>query len=699
MEIKIKNCNNIVEGKLNIEENKLNIEYGLNGTGKSTIASAISSMENLSFLKPFGRDAEPEVTTSKKINNVVIFNTEFVNNVVFNNDSVIDNSFDVFIKSEKYDERREKIISDLRKLNQEPLSNNETKNLIDILSNLSSRLKLTKNNQNMYLTSEFKSVLNKENIYNIPKELKKYDVFFKQEEKNIDWIDWRTKGFEFDNENKCPFCADELEQNYGNEKKKFQQTFKKNDVKHLTELKRLIENLKPYMSPEKFERVINCVTTPKEDSEIKMTFAKFTTENVYLLDKFNEISNFDSYNFRNPSEISKLGDIVKRLKIEKEGLEFYNTDLFLKMCDTINEKIKLIYSNIDELKKEMGALNGIIESTIEKSKTEINEFLEIAGYDYRFDLIVEKENSAKTILQYTKNEKIENVEKIEKHLSWGEKNAFALILFMFYALSKNADLIILDDPISSFDGNKKYAIIDRLFSNEKKLKSLNNKTVLMLTHDFEPIIDFIKNGKPNKDANASYIKNYKGTLQVKSILKKDIKSINELYYKYFTNDNLNIVSRVIFLRKYIEISNVDQNNEKDNAYQILSCLIHGKKTITRKINNYYENMSNDEIESGTKYIKKFIKDFNYNQLLINTYNPERLIKLFENETNDYIKIQIFREYREIVNIRGKLDDVVLKFIDEIYHVENDYMYSIDLIEYDMIPDFIMRKIEDFMKSE
>lgn len=699
MEIEIKNCNNIVEGKLNIEENKLNIEYGLNGTGKSTIASAISSMENLSFLKPFGKDAEPEVTTSKKINKVVTFNTEFVNNVVFNNDSVIDNSFDVFIKSEKYDERREKIISDLRKLNQEPLSNDETKNLIDILSNLSSKLKLTKNKQDMYLTSEFKSVLNKENIYNIPKELKKYDVFIKQEEKKIDWIDWRTKGFEFDNENKCPFCADELEQNYGNEKEKFQQTFKKNDVKHLTELKGLIENLRPYMSQEKFEKVMNCVTTPEEDSEIKMTFTKFVTENLYLLNKFKEISNFDSYNFRNPSEISKLGDIVKKLEIERKELEFYNTDLFVKICDTINQKIELIYSNIDKLKKEMGELNGIIESTIEKSKTEINEFLEIAGYDYRFDLIVEKENSAKTILQYTKNEKIENVEKIEKHLSWGEKNAFALILFMFYALSKNADLLILDDPISSFDGNKKYAIIDRLFSNEKNLKSLNNKTVLMLTHDFEPIIDFIKNGKPNKNANASYIKNYKGTLQVKGILKKDIKSINELYYKYFTNDKLNIVSRIIFLRKYIEISNVDKNKEKDNAYQILSCLIHGKKIITKKINNDYEDMSNDEIESGTKYIKKFIKDFNYDQLLINTYNPERLIKLFENETNDYIKIQIFREYGEIVNIRGKLDDVVLKFIDEIYHVENDYMYSIDLIEYDMIPDFIMRKIEDFMKSE
>lgn len=40
-QIKIENCNNIAEGELTIEEGKLNILYGINGTGKTTIAKAI----------------------------------------------------------------------------------------------------------------------------------------------------------------------------------------------------------------------------------------------------------------------------------------------------------------------------------------------------------------------------------------------------------------------------------------------------------------------------------------------------------------------------------------------------------------------------------------------------------------------------------------------------------------------------------
>lgn len=39
--ISIYNCNNIREGNIDIEPNKLNIKYGINGTGKTTIAKAI----------------------------------------------------------------------------------------------------------------------------------------------------------------------------------------------------------------------------------------------------------------------------------------------------------------------------------------------------------------------------------------------------------------------------------------------------------------------------------------------------------------------------------------------------------------------------------------------------------------------------------------------------------------------------------
>jgi len=64
---------------------------------------------------------------------------------------------------------------------------------------------------------------------------------------------------------------------------------------------------------------------------------------------------------------------------------------------------------------------------------------------------------------------------------------------MFEVVSKQPDLIVLDDPISSFDKNKKFAILNMLFNQDESLKQ---RTVLMLTHDFEPIIDIIYNQLP-----------------------------------------------------------------------------------------------------------------------------------------------------------------------------------------------------------
>ena len=57
MNIVIKNCNNIDEAHISLEPSCLNIKYGANGTGKSTIAQAISlraaAEPNLSVLLPF----------------------------------------------------------------------------------------------------------------------------------------------------------------------------------------------------------------------------------------------------------------------------------------------------------------------------------------------------------------------------------------------------------------------------------------------------------------------------------------------------------------------------------------------------------------------------------------------------------------------------------------------------------------------
>ena len=65
------------------------------------------------------------------------------------------------------------------------------------------------------------------------------------------------------------------------------------------------------------------------------------------------------------------------------------------------------------------------------------------------------EDNASAILEYIlPDNTYEGLDAPNEHLSWGERHAFALIMFMFDAISKNADIIILDDPISSFDRNK-----------------------------------------------------------------------------------------------------------------------------------------------------------------------------------------------------------------------------------------------------
>ena len=87
IKIAIENCNNISKGVISLEEEKLNIRYGMNGTGKSTLSTAISLFSQgkpMDDLKPFGSDDEiiPTISIDGDIQGVRVFNEEFVNNMV-----------------------------------------------------------------------------------------------------------------------------------------------------------------------------------------------------------------------------------------------------------------------------------------------------------------------------------------------------------------------------------------------------------------------------------------------------------------------------------------------------------------------------------------------------------------------------------------------------------------------------------------
>lgn len=699
MNVNIRNCNNIKNTDITIEKNSLNIKYGMNGTGKSTIAKALANRDQLSELKTFGSNLEPEISMSENINKVEIFNNDFINRIIFNGSEVIDNGFEIFVKTEEYDSKRKEITNILNKLNRETFNDQIINKFREGLLNITTKIQLNSNNT-VKRTSTYKSILKKENMFEVPQELTKYSEFIQDKSMNINWVDWKNKGFEFDEKNKCPFCAEKLSEKYSKEKETFKENYTKSGMKNLNDILEAINDIKDYLNEEKYNKLIDCIKENRNEEDIDFIYQKFILEITYLNGKFEKIYQFDSYNIKN-SEIGKLGDKVKELIINKEELDYFCSENVFGIIDNINQKINEIIKKITDLQAKTAMLNTFIKNSINSSKEDINRFLETAGFNYKFDFIVSSENVSKTILIYKGEEEI-NVDNIDKHLSWGEKNAFALVLFMYYAISKKAELIVLDDPISSFDSNKKYAIINRLFENRSDRKSFYGRTVLMLTHDFEPIIDFIINNKPNSGhAIAKYIKNTNNIVIEQEINKKDdIISIVELAYKYVKDNNLNMISRISFLRKYIEHTRVENFEEKQLMYDMLSSVVHAKEYPDKQVErDTHLKFTEEEFDKAQNIIKKYIENFDYDRIVKNYYNKEYILKEFFKESNNYIKSQLFREYLEVSEERNNLDNNLIKFIDEIYHIENDYIFTIDLIKFDTIPDYIIEKIDDFMKEK
>ena len=449
-----------------------------------------------------------------------------------------------------------------------------------------------------------------------------------------------------------------------------------------------------FMEDTKKEKLYQCIKGTKNEQEIQLWVKRFYDELKFLVDILTNIVEFNSYQVRS-EDISHLDDHLRTLIIDGSNLEIFNNQKVKDLVEFVNQKINVVLSETESLKHDIGLLKSLVDSSKRRAIADMNDFLSTAGINYKIEIIDESEGAAKTILKYvSRTDDLIDVDNINLHLSWGERNAFALVLFMHWALSQNPDIIILDDPVSSFDSNKKYAIINRLFSSEKN--SFFRKTVLMLTHDLQPIIDCLVNNKPRSESvSACFLQSRDGVISEQEISGADIKSLPKLLADSAKNEELNIVHRVASLRKLIEHI-PDSDSAQDPAYDLLSCLLHGREKPTRKDGT---ELNTEQITLGEEFIRKYIKDFKYTYYATNIFTRDNLLKLFNEETNSYFRLQVFRVLLDVLNLRHKIDDPLLKYIDEQLHVENDYMFGLDFMKYDIVPDFVIPKCCECLKKE
>jgi len=699
--ITISNCKNIAYGKIIIKNECLNIKFAANGTGKSTIAKAIlltTSDKDLSELHSYGTEDEPALSSKKPLGKVCIFDEDFVNTIVFLEREVIGNSFEIFIKTPDYDERLENVNNGLKALRFDIGNDEEISSLNRTFAELSAKIQFNVNGS-IKKTAFFKSIISNHNFCKIPENLHKYRPFF-ESEYTVDWVDWKNKGYEFDDQGECPFCTEPFIANYQMEKETFTSQYSKASSQHLKELLGFLRSLKEYISPEKFKLLDDCIKSTTDEDTIRTVFGKFMEDINYVKKKIDDITKFDSFGI-NREEISDLDNMLNRMKVDPDILDMLHNDKTNSIINNINSKIDSVIKDVDYLKKEIGELNGIIQNIAKNTKKDINGFLESAGINYEMDIVINNESDSNTILRYKdRNNEFHEVDKIKEHLSWGERNAFALVLFMHFSLSQNADLIILDDPISSFDSDKKYAIVNRLFKNHGLNKSFYKQTVLMMTHDLEPIIDFIVTNKPTGGfVCAHHLQNKNGTLSETCITDEDLLSQVLILGNVIKDNQIKELIRIIALRKYIEITK--QKTEEENAYNLISSILKFKNKPDKKINQEeYIDMNEEEITSGTKFIVSWIPTFSYTKILKNLINSKSLVKLYKDESCNYFKIQLFRLLLKFDNNDAKINDEnLLKYVNETYHIENDYLYNLDFRKFDMIPEYIIKKCDEFILKQ
>lgn len=696
MELIIKNCNNIDNGKIEIIKNKLNIKFGINGTGKSTITRAINyNINNPELLKeliPFKHRKEevevtPEILINEEVNSVLIFNEEYLNQFLFKEDELISNSYEIFINTPEFKnttEQIEELLSEIKKVFSENVNLNK---IIADFENLSKSFATTQSGLSKS-SALYKGLKEGNKIHHIPDSLKGYSKLIK--DKNcVNWLDWQNKGEQFlEISDDCPYCTSPT-----TEKKETIKSistyYDKNVIKNFTVIIEALQNLGEYFS-ENANLTLKTITekqTGLEESEMNyIVVVKQQIDDLLL--KLISLKSISSVSF---SEDEKVEEKLNAFKINIEIFDRFKAEKTTFIVDSLNNSLDVVLKKVGQLQGEINKQKHLIKILIEKHRKSINSFLTNAGYKYTVEIINENSDNYKLLLRHVESDGVINGGK--QHLSFGEKNAFSLVLFMYEALHKKPDLIVLDDPISSFDKSKKYAIMHMLFRGKSEDCFLN-KTVLMLTHDLDPVIDTVKVLKEfNNLCEANFLSTKKGLLTEKRIKKQDLLSFAQICKSALESEIEDIV-KLIYLRRYFEII-----DDLGNEYQVLSNLFHKRKKEDckdqrKEIGN--DKMSISDIEEGVAKIKESIPDFDYVTFLLKIEDVNNLKVLYTNTENSYAKLNVFRLiYDEKIS---EIPNVLRKFINESFHIENELICQLNPNEYDLVPDFILEECDKYIKE-
>lgn len=348
--IRVKNCNCISDATIEIVEKSLNIKYGSNGTGKSTISEAIYAQANnetdrLKDFKPYGSNDNSQPTVDNPYFHVVkVFNEDYVNSYLFQGDEFLDDSFQVFLKSDKCDSLAAQIERMLEEL-QDLINNIDAiHNLRTFLPQYTAAVKASDGTVSRRGgVAEF--VNGNGGGFNHYSELKAYKPFYSRDLPSVaKWAKWRNDGIKQMCGNDCPFCTNILPSSIRSQNEIISKVFKNSALSVANAVLEYVQQAvdQGYILPDAVDVLESYIGDNTKADELYAELQMLAKETDYLYKKIEKICMFKPMNVTH-AQLVNLEQSLSELVIEERQLQsFYATDLIKKLIYHVSDKINAL---------------------------------------------------------------------------------------------------------------------------------------------------------------------------------------------------------------------------------------------------------------------------------------------------------------------------------------------------------------------
>ena len=618
MDICISNYKNILELNYHLEDNKINYLFGISGSGKSSIPSAIVD-ENLDENRKFGENNEAKIL----INGILpqkeryrIYNETTISNY-FNGDGN-DFIYPILIDDDsEYIKAQKDFCNFLSVL--ESMMNQTRERYIEIsliVKNFGAT-SLTKNNT-LRNTSQLLKIVNSFDDINNKK------IYKEINDMPDGKFSWVLEGIDYKIDNKCPFCDKIINNNLNNKLINYKQVDAKSFKTFKSEKDSYERN-----SGKVIKYTTNSLHTMMENV-IDMSIACKTYEMV--LDYINKLKKLDD-----------TINNIKKISIDNKLYLFF---------PELKKSIEKLNDNFDELKKKYDNAKKKTSVILNRKTKSINNIINQLGIPYK---ISAKYNQGKiTDYKLVHNDDEKNNDSRSK-LSNGEKNIISLIFFILTVSKLNDVITIIDDPVSSYDECRRKLISNLIISK------LAGKTTLILSHDCV----FAKYAalETNKYVGTIYyLENFNGYSKLVSISKEDFGDFNNFVIERIQG-NINYYIKIVNLRMLYEGKNAS------DVYGYLSALLHGTPTdeITLLLN-----------EKGKTEKEILLKIKEKNNIELEPMFDNYYKNINTDELSFFEKALFLREY---LDNHTNIDKTYKKNLDDFIHLNSRLLISLNPYKY------------------